>query len=160
MREMEVPVAGGCPDGNSGGRSRRTRVEVRQLCGGAGGAARAAGTAGRTAAPRGARGGSAGGISCAGVGRSGGGERSEARAAVASMGAGRSDGGDRGDANDWFDVAPESSTDCAGDRTGRRPKARRMASTKRRTAGSSRARDFADNAETRRVVPARSREDG
>src|SRR5712692_686767 len=157
---MEGPIAGGCPDGASGGRSRRTCVEVRQLCGGAGGAARAAGTAGRTAAPCGARGGTVGGISCAGLGRSGGRERSEARAAVASMGAGRSDGGDRGDANDWFEVAPESSTDCAGDRTGRRRNTGGMASTKRRTAGNSREGDFADNPETRRVVPARSREDG
>src|SRR5260370_29874624 len=156
---MEGPVAGGCPDGNSGGRSRRTRVEVRQLCGGAGGAARAAGTAGRTAAPRGARGGSAGGISCAGVGRSGGRERSEAGVVVASMGAGRGDSGDRGDANDWFDVAPESSRDCAGDRTGGRRKTGGMASTKRRTAGSSRARESAENGETRGDGPARSRED-
>src|SRR5260370_14633985 len=155
---MEGPVAGGCPDGNSGGGSRRTRVEVRQLCGGAGGAARAAGTAGGTAAPRGARGGSAGGISCAGVGRSGGRERSEAGVVVASMGAGRGDAGDRGDANDWFDVAPESRRDCAGDRTGGRRKTGGMACTQPRTAWISIARDSADNAQTPRVVPARSRD--
>src|SRR5713226_3593385 len=157
---MEGPFVGGCRDGNGGGRSPRACVEVCQLCGGAGGAASAAGTAGRTAAPRGTRGGTVGGVSCAGVGRSGGRVRSEALAAMASMGAGRSDGGDRDDANDWFDVAPESGTDYAGDRTGRRRKAGGMASTKRRTAGNSSVGDVADNTETRRVVPARSREDG
>lgn len=95
-----------------------------------GGAARTAGTTRRTAASRGARGGTASGISCAGVGRSGSCERSEARAAVASTGAGLSDGGDRGNAHDWFDVAPESSTDYAGGRTGRGRKTGGMTSTK------------------------------
>src|ERR1700687_3449694 len=157
---MEGTGGGGCPDGNSGGRSRRTCVEVRQLCGGVGGTARAARTAGRTAAPRGARGGTAGGISCARVGRSGGRERSEAWAAEAIMGAGRSDGGDRGDAIDWSDDASESSTDRPRNRTGRRRETCGMAGTKRCTAGNSWSGDFADTAETRRVVPARSREDG
>src|SRR6266550_3812218 len=41
---MEGPLAGGCPNEYSGGRSRRACTEVRQLCRRAGSAACAAGT--------------------------------------------------------------------------------------------------------------------
>src|ERR1700687_3778053 len=94
MREMDGPVAGGCPDGSKTEGSRRAPASLHELFGRAERPSSTQGTIGRIAAAGGARSGAVGGFPGARAGRGGGRRREQARAAVAGLDPGWSDGGD------------------------------------------------------------------
>src|SRR5260370_30662864 len=159
MREVEGPVAGGCPDGSNSEGSRRAPASLRELFRRAERASSTPGAIGLTAAADGSRSGTVGGFPGARAGRGGGRQRGEARAAVAGMDAGWSDRGDSRGRRNWSDVLSQNSENRSGGRTCRRADPGGVASAQRCPAGQSRAGDFAEDAETRRVVSACPRED-
>src|SRR5713226_7217821 len=159
MREMERPVAGGCPDGSNGAGSRRAPASLHELFRRAERASSTQGAIGRAAAAGGSRSGAVDGFPGASASRGGGRRRGEARAAVACLGAGWSDGGDSRGARNWRDVLPQNRENGSGGGTCRRADAGGVASAQRCSAGESGAGDFAEDAETRRVVSACPRQD-
>src|SRR5713226_8010198 len=159
MRELEGPVAGGCPGGSNSKGSRRAPAILRELFTRAERASSTQGAIGRPAALDGSRSGAVGGFPGASASRGGGHRRGEARAAVAGMDAGWSDSGDSRGARNWRDVLPQNSENRSGGRTCRRADAGGVASAQRCPAGESGAGDFAEDAEARRVVSACPRED-
>src|SRR5229473_8596722 len=120
MRELEGPVAGGCPGGSNSEGSRRAPASLRELFTRAERASGKQGAIGRPAALDGSRSGAVAGFPGARASRGGGRQRREARAAMARMDAGRSDGGDSRGARNGSDVVPENSQIRSGGRTGRR----------------------------------------
>src|SRR5882762_1983419 len=151
MREMEGPAPGGRIDGSNHKGFRRTPASLHDLLKGA---ERCSGTrdaTGRAFAARGARSGATSGFPSAGVCRGRGSEWSEPRPTVAGMDAGLSYRGNCG-GDDWGDDLPPGGANDLGRRTRGRSEANRMASSQRCSAGGAGARDFADDAETRRVV--------
>src|SRR5260370_26642911 len=86
MRELEGPVAGGCPGGSNSAGSRRAPASLRELFTRAERASSTQGAIGRTAALDGSSSGAVAGFPGASPGRGGGRQREEARAAVAGMG--------------------------------------------------------------------------
>src|SRR5229473_5218942 len=159
MRELEGPVAGGCPGGSNSDGSRRAPASLRELFRRAERASSTPGAIGRAVALDGSRSGAVAGFPGARASRGGGRQRREARAAVAGMDAGWSDGGDSRGARNGSDVVPENSQNRSGGRTCRRADADGVASAQRCPAGESGPGDFAEDAEARRVVSACPRED-
>src|SRR6266851_8265097 len=159
MRELEGPVAGGCPGGSNSDGSRRAPASLRELFRRAERASSTQGAIGRAAAAGRSRSGAVAAFPGASASRGGGRQREEARAAVAGMDAGWSDSGDSRGARNWSDVLSQNSENGAAGRTCRRADAGGVASAQRCPAGESGAGDFAEDAETRRVVSACPRQD-
>src|SRR5260370_29642539 len=109
MRELEGPVAGGCPGGSNSAGSRRAPASLRELVTRAERASSTQGAIGRTAALDGSSSGAVAGFPGASPGRGGGRQREEARAAVAGMDPRWSDGGDSRGAPNGSGVVPENS---------------------------------------------------
>src|SRR6267378_967372 len=151
MRKMEGPAPGGRIDGSNHKGFRRTPASLHDLLKGAGRCSGTQDATGRAFAARGTRSGATSGFPSAGVCRGRGSEWSESRAAVARMDAGWSYRGNCG-GDDWGDDLPPGSANDPGRRTRGCSEANRMASSQRCSAGGAGGRDFADDAETRRVV--------
>src|SRR5712692_379469 len=156
---MERPVAGGCPGGSNSEGSRRAPASLRELFTRAERASSTQGAIGRTAAVDGSRSGAVGGFPGARASRGGGRQREEARAAVAGMDAGWSDRGDSRGPRNGSDVLSQNSGNGSRGRTCRRADAGGVASAQRCPARESGPGDFAEDAETRRVISACPRED-
>src|SRR6267378_5604122 len=157
MREMEGPDLGGRFAGTNGKGFRRAPADLHDLFKGTGRAAGTQGATGRAFAARGSRSGATSGFPSAGACCGRGSKWSEPRAAMAGMDAGWSHRGNCG-ADDWGNHVPKSSANDPRRRTGGRSEANGMASPQRCAAGDAGARDFAEDAETRRVVYECSRE--
>src|SRR6266850_6451398 len=159
MRKMEGAAPGGRIDGSDNKGFRRASANLHDVFEGAGRCPGTQGATGRAFAARGARSGATGEFPSAGACRGRGCKWSESRAAVAGMDAGWRYRGNCG-ADDWGHDVPQSSAKDSGERTRRRAEAGGMASSQRCSAGDTGARDFADDAETRRVLSECSGEDG
>ena len=148
---MEGPAPGSRTEGNYDKGFRRASANLHDLFKGTGRCSSTQGATRRAFATRGARSGTTSGFPSASACRGRGSKWSESRAAVAGMDAGGSCHGNCG-ADDWGDHVPKGSANHPGRRTRRRSEANGMASPQRCSAGDAGTGDFADDAETRRVV--------